>query len=120
MLETIGTVENVRPYVENCVANKKKIMGFGHRVYKVKDPVLFFQKLEDVHSKLDDLAPKYMKTIPNDLFADQPLTYRPTADGYLLYSVGINGKDEDGRWTDDEPKGDDLRVRMPVVEPRVK
>ena len=38
MLETIGTVENVRPYVENCVANKKKIMGFGHRVYKVKDP----------------------------------------------------------------------------------
>ena len=38
MLETIGTVENVRPFVENCVANKKKIMGFGHRVYKVKDP----------------------------------------------------------------------------------
>ena len=38
MLEEIGSVENVRPYVENCVANKLKIMGFGHRVYKVKDP----------------------------------------------------------------------------------
>ena len=38
MLEAIGTVENVRPCVENCVANKKKITGFGHRVYKVKDP----------------------------------------------------------------------------------
>ena len=38
MLETIGTVENVRPYVEQCIANKKRIMGFGHRVYKVKDP----------------------------------------------------------------------------------
>jgi hypothetical protein len=25
--------------------------------------------------------------------------------------------DEDGRWTDDDPRGDDLRVRMPVVEP---
>jgi citrate synthase len=38
MLKEIGSVENVRPYVERCVANKQKIMGFGHRVYKVKDP----------------------------------------------------------------------------------
>ncbi|GAB4228315.1 MAG: citrate synthase [Stanieria sp.] len=38
MLEEIGSVENVRPYVEKCIANKQKIMGFGHRVYKVKDP----------------------------------------------------------------------------------
>ena len=38
MLEQIGSVQNVRPFVEKCVANKDKIMGFGHRVYKVKDP----------------------------------------------------------------------------------
>lgn len=38
MLETIGSVENVRGYVEQCVEYKQKIMGFGHRVYKVKDP----------------------------------------------------------------------------------
>lgn len=38
MLEEIGSVENVRPYIEDCIENKKKIMGFGHRVYKVKDP----------------------------------------------------------------------------------
>lgn len=38
MLERIGSVENVRPYIEDCIKNKKKIMGFGHRVYKVKDP----------------------------------------------------------------------------------
>ena len=38
MLEQIGSVQNVRPFVEKCVANKEKIMGFGHRVYKVKDP----------------------------------------------------------------------------------
>ena len=38
MLEEIGSVENVRPYVENLIACKAKIMGFGHRVYKVKDP----------------------------------------------------------------------------------
>lgn len=38
MLEEIGSVENVRPYVEDAIARKAKIMGFGHRVYKVKDP----------------------------------------------------------------------------------
>ncbi|CAN5622934.1 citrate synthase [soil metagenome] len=38
MLKEIGSVENVRPYVDARIANKEKIMGFGHRVYKVKDP----------------------------------------------------------------------------------
>jgi len=38
MLEKIGSVDNVSPYVENLITNKQKIMGFGHRVYKVKDP----------------------------------------------------------------------------------
>lgn len=38
MLEEIGSVSNVRHWVEDAVAKKKKIMGFGHRVYKVKDP----------------------------------------------------------------------------------
>lgn len=38
MLETIGSVDNVRSYVDHCVEKRLKIMGFGHRVYKVKDP----------------------------------------------------------------------------------
>src|SRR5947199_90975 len=38
MLDEIGSEDNVRPWLEDAVANKKKIMGFGHRVYKVKDP----------------------------------------------------------------------------------
>ncbi|MEO0406455.1 MAG: citrate synthase [Cyanobacteria bacterium P01_A01_bin.135] len=38
MLERIGSLENVRPFVENCIEKRRKIMGFGHRVYKVKDP----------------------------------------------------------------------------------
>jgi citrate synthase len=48
MLQEIGTVENVRPYVERCIAEKSKIMGFGHRVYKVKDPrATILQKLAE-------------------------------------------------------------------------
>ena len=38
MLQEIGSVDNVRPYVNDRIARKAKIMGFGHRVYKVKDP----------------------------------------------------------------------------------
>lgn len=38
MLRDIGSVENVRPYLDGLLESKSKIMGFGHRVYKVKDP----------------------------------------------------------------------------------
>lgn len=38
MLEEIGSVENVDPWVTDALAQKKKIMGIGHRVYKVLDP----------------------------------------------------------------------------------
>jgi citrate synthase len=38
MLDSIGSVSNVRPWLENALASKQKIMGFGHRVYRVKDP----------------------------------------------------------------------------------
>ena len=38
MLKEIGAPERVRPYLERKLKDKQKIMGFGHRVYKVKDP----------------------------------------------------------------------------------
>jgi citrate synthase len=38
MLDEIGSFENVRPYLQEKLAAKKRLMGFGHRVYKVKDP----------------------------------------------------------------------------------
>ncbi|MEB3269778.1 MAG: citrate synthase [Leptolyngbya sp.] len=48
MLEEIGSVENVRPYIDQRIKEKQKIMGFGHRVYKVKDPrATILQKLAE-------------------------------------------------------------------------
>jgi len=38
MLEKIGSIENVDRYIEDQLAQKKKIMGIGHRVYKTLDP----------------------------------------------------------------------------------
>jgi hypothetical protein len=68
--------------------------------------------------ELDALAPKYLKKIPNDLFSGMPLVYCPNENGYLLYSVGVNGRDEQGQSYDDDPQGDDLSVRMPL--PKLK
>ncbi len=60
MLEEIGSVENVRGYVETCVANKQKIMGFGHRVYKVKDPrAVILQGLAEELFELEGEDPYY-------------------------------------------------------------
>lgn len=38
MLKEIGSLDKVDAFIENALANKKKIMGIGHRVYKVLDP----------------------------------------------------------------------------------
>ncbi|MCX8240246.1 MAG: citrate synthase [Akkermansiaceae bacterium] len=38
MLQEIGSLDKVDAFVEDCLVNKKKIMGIGHRVYKVLDP----------------------------------------------------------------------------------
>jgi citrate synthase len=38
MLEEIGSPARVEAWLQDAVATKKKIMGMGHRVYKVKDP----------------------------------------------------------------------------------
>ncbi len=34
----VGEVENVGPWLEAAFAQKRKIMGFGHRVYRTEDP----------------------------------------------------------------------------------
>ncbi len=38
MLREIGSIANVRPYIEAKLLAHEKIMGLGHREYKVKDP----------------------------------------------------------------------------------
>jgi citrate synthase len=38
MLEEIGSEDKVDAYIEQQLAEKKKIMGIGHRVYKTLDP----------------------------------------------------------------------------------
>jgi citrate synthase len=38
MLDAINTPENAEKWLENEIAAKRRIMGMGHRVYRVRDP----------------------------------------------------------------------------------
>lgn len=38
MLTEIGEIDNIEAYLQKAFANKEKIMGFGHRVYRKGDP----------------------------------------------------------------------------------
>jgi hypothetical protein len=47
-------------------------------------------------NSLNPLAPQFTAQVPHDLINGQPLHYRLTSDGYVLYSVGWNEKDDGG------------------------
>ena len=77
MLEKIGTVANVRPYVEQCleIDPKHKFMGFGHRVYKgVKDPRAII---------LQNLAEQLFQKFGYDPYYDVALELERVLEEYL-------------------------------------
>ncbi len=60
MIEDLGTVERVRPFIEQQLARKGKIMGLGHRVYKVKDPrAQILQQLAEELFRIFGPSPSY-------------------------------------------------------------
>ena len=58
-------------------------------------------------AKLADLVPKYLPAVPLDPFSKthRALSYRPQAETPLLYSVFVNGQDDQGRFTVDAAGG---------------
>jgi hypothetical protein len=73
---------------------------------------------------LANLVPAYIDALPQDPFTEGALRYKPEQhggrlDGYLLYSVGQNGKDEEGRgpesfnYLSGDGRNDDISIRMP-------
>jgi len=106
MLPAEGAAQNAQDRVEQTQRNLH--VAFALAAYR--------RDHEHYPAKLDELAPKYLAKVPNDLFSAKPLVYVPAEKSYLLYSVGRNGKDEQGRRRTAEPPGDDLSVQMPLPE----
>ena len=47
-IEEVGTVENARAKIDRVKAGKERLYGYGHRVYKVKDPrSVFIREIAD-------------------------------------------------------------------------
>ncbi|KRB36733.1 bifunctional 2-methylcitrate synthase/citrate synthase [Microbacterium sp. Root180] len=54
IFDEIGTAENVGPWLDEALAQKRKIMGFGHRVYKRGD-----SRVPTMRAALDTLVEHY-------------------------------------------------------------
>ncbi|HEU5140740.1 MAG TPA: citrate synthase/methylcitrate synthase [Bacillales bacterium] len=66
MLNEIGTKENVETWIRNALEQGTRLMGFGHRVYKTKDPraVALSEVTKELSGKDDwlDLAVEVERT----------------------------------------------------------
>jgi len=60
---------------------------------------------------LQTLVPKYVAAIPPDPYGTQ-LKYRKTAEGFVLYSIGPNQKDDSGKKSD-TLDGGDIVIQFP-------
>ena len=54
IFDEIGTAANVKPWLDSALAQKRKIMGFGHRVYKRGD-----SRVPTMKKALDSLVEHY-------------------------------------------------------------
>ena len=61
---------------------------------------------------LHELVPKCLPAIPVDRFSNQPLIYKRARKGYLLYSVGRDGRDNGGTSPGNDVEEDDLVVEV--------
>lgn len=96
MLKEIGTPGRARSYVEAKLRAKEKIMGFGHRVYKVKDPrAAILQKLCERLFKECGTSPLYEVALAVERVAEELLAEKriyPNVDFYsgIIYDkMGI-------------------------------
>jgi len=55
--------------------------------------------------RLGDLVPQYLTQVPVDPFDRQPIRYRRTEPGYVLYSVDMDGQDHGGQERPDDSTG---------------
>ncbi|UJF34739.1 citrate synthase [Paenibacillus hexagrammi] len=83
MLEEIGTIDNVVPYINGKLERKDKIMGFGHRVYKNGDPrAKHLQKMSHELGKITGNMKWYEMSIKADDLVTSLKGLKPNVDFY--------------------------------------
>jgi hypothetical protein len=66
-------------------------------------------------NKLDELVPEFLDAVPLDPYDDEPLRFRTTKDGVVIYSVGpdgtFSGDARDALWPPNDPRfGHEFRL----------
>lgn len=93
MLKQIGTVEKAKQFVKDALANKEKIMGFGHRVYKNGDPrAAVLRKMSEKLTKKISEPHWYEMSAHIDDTVQAEKGLLPNVDFYsatVYYSMGI-------------------------------
>ena len=115
--ELINSLDARRPQGAECLRPRRA--GAAQPTRRLR-PGRLPARARPLPREIGRTGPQVPGGVPGDLFSGKALVYRPTENGYLLYSVGVNGKDDGGRSADDEPPGDDLHVRMPLPESKAK
>jgi citrate synthase len=93
MLKKIGSYDNCVKWIKEALANKEKVMGFGHRVYKNGDPraKILRQMSEQITKKTGEEHWYKMSALMDDTVqAEKGLL--PNVDFYsatVYYSMGI-------------------------------
>ena len=59
-----------------------------------------------VPNSLAELSPRYLESIPVDPHSGSALKYVPQEKGFLLYSVGRNGVDDQGKSAEDAERAE--------------
>lgn len=92
MLEDIEKLENVEPYLKQALAENRKVMGFGHRVYTKGDPRAY--ELKDIARDLcKDRDPNWFpiaEEVAKQMMAKKGII--PNVDFYsapILQALGI-------------------------------
>jgi hypothetical protein len=60
----------------------------------------------ELPEQLTDLVPAYLAEVPTDPFDGQPIRYRPTEPGYVVYSVGDDGNENGGKEKEQVGRGE--------------
>jgi hypothetical protein len=76
----------------------REAIGLAH--LRLAQIAIALEKLRAANSKypdaLTELVPKFLSAVPADPFDGQPLRYRKVGEGFVIYSVGPDLKDDSG------------------------
>lgn len=93
MLEEIGDLDKVEPFIRQALAEKRKVMGFGHRVYKTGDPrAKHLKKMSEKLTLLTGQPKLYHMSVKIDEIITTEKGLMPNVDFYsasVYHSLGI-------------------------------